>query len=102
MQSESARLPTRHAYHQNRKAPFSVLSTSSPGAGDNEEVLQMCDYSLQSVKSRPAKIGEKLRTQHFNTGTIGTTKCPPPVPLSQSHQPSVPSTLSDAPRLMNC
>jgi hypothetical protein len=31
----------------------------------------MCDYSLQSVKSRPAKIGEKLRTQHFNTGTIG-------------------------------
>ena len=31
----------------------------------------MCDYSLQSVKSRPAKIGEKLTTQHFNTGTIG-------------------------------
>jgi len=31
----------------------------------------MCDYSLQSVRSRPAKIGEKLRTQHFNTGTIG-------------------------------
>jgi len=31
----------------------------------------MCDYSLQSVKSRPAKIGEKLRTQHFNTGTTG-------------------------------
>jgi len=24
----------------------------------------MCDYSLQSVKSRPAKIGEKLTTQH--------------------------------------
>ena len=31
----------------------------------------MCDYSLQSVKSRSAKIGEKLTTQHFNTGTIG-------------------------------
>ena len=31
----------------------------------------MCDYSLQNVKSRPAKVGEKLRTQHFNTGTIG-------------------------------
>jgi hypothetical protein len=31
----------------------------------------MCDYSLQTVQSRPAKVGEKLRTQHFNTGTIG-------------------------------
>ena len=31
----------------------------------------MCDYSLQTVRSRPAKVGERLRTQHFNTGTIG-------------------------------
>ena len=31
----------------------------------------MCDYSLQTVRSRPAKVGEKLKTQHFNTGTIG-------------------------------
>jgi hypothetical protein len=31
----------------------------------------MCDYSLQYVKSRPAKVGEKLRTQHFNMGTRG-------------------------------
>ena len=31
----------------------------------------MCDYSLQNVKSRPAKVGEKLKTRHFNTGTIG-------------------------------
>ena len=31
----------------------------------------MCDYSLHNVKSRPAKAGEKFRTQHFNTGTIG-------------------------------
>ena len=31
----------------------------------------MCDYSLHSVKSRPAKVGEKLRTQNFNTGTRG-------------------------------
>ena len=31
----------------------------------------MCDYSLQTVKSRPAKVGENLRTRHFNTGTIG-------------------------------
>jgi hypothetical protein len=26
---------------------------------------------LQNVKSRTANAGEKLRTQHFNTGTIG-------------------------------
>jgi hypothetical protein len=31
----------------------------------------MCDYSLQTVRSRPARVGEKLRSQHFNTGTIG-------------------------------
>ena len=31
----------------------------------------MCDYSLEHVKSRPAKVGDKLRTHHFNTGTIG-------------------------------
>jgi hypothetical protein len=31
----------------------------------------MCDYSLQTVRSRPAKVGEKLKTRQFNTGTIG-------------------------------
>ena len=31
----------------------------------------MCDYSLHSVKSRPAKVGDKLTTQHFNTSTRG-------------------------------
>jgi hypothetical protein len=31
----------------------------------------MCDYSLQNVKSRPAKVGDKLTTHQFNTGTIG-------------------------------
>jgi hypothetical protein len=31
----------------------------------------MCDYSLQTVRSRPAKVGEKLQTQYFNTGTRG-------------------------------
>ena len=31
----------------------------------------MCDYSLHSVKSRPAKIGDKLTTRNFNTGTRG-------------------------------
>jgi hypothetical protein len=31
----------------------------------------MCDYSLQNVKSRPAKVGDKLSTHNFGTGTIG-------------------------------
>jgi hypothetical protein len=31
----------------------------------------MCDFSLQSVKSRPAKVGDKLTTVNFNTGTRG-------------------------------
>ncbi len=31
----------------------------------------MCDYSLQHVASRPARIGETLVTRHFGTGTRG-------------------------------
>jgi hypothetical protein len=31
----------------------------------------MCDYSLHSVKSRPAKVGDKLTTHCFGTGTRG-------------------------------
>ena len=31
----------------------------------------MCDFSLQSVRSRPAKVGDKLVTHDFGTGTRG-------------------------------
>jgi hypothetical protein len=31
----------------------------------------MCDYSLRSVRSRPAKLGERLVTRNFGTGTRG-------------------------------
>ena len=31
----------------------------------------MCDYSLQSIKSRPAKVGDRLMTRDFGTGTRG-------------------------------
>ncbi len=31
----------------------------------------MCDYSLHNVMSRPAKVGDKLTTHNFNTGTRG-------------------------------
>jgi hypothetical protein len=31
----------------------------------------MCDYSLENVRSRPAKVGDKLTTRDFGTGTRG-------------------------------
>ena len=31
----------------------------------------MCDYSLHNVKTRPAKVGDKLTTHLFNSGTRG-------------------------------
>ena len=31
----------------------------------------MCDYSLHNVKSRPARVGDKLTTHFFRSGTRG-------------------------------
>jgi hypothetical protein len=31
----------------------------------------MCDFSLQSLRSRPARVGDKLVTRDFGTGTRG-------------------------------
>ena len=31
----------------------------------------MCDFSLHYVKSRPAKVGDRLTTHYFGTGTRG-------------------------------
>ena len=31
----------------------------------------MCDYSLHNVKTRPAKVGDKLITRQFHSGTTG-------------------------------
>jgi hypothetical protein len=31
----------------------------------------MCDYSLHNVKTRPAKVGDRLTTHLFKTGTRG-------------------------------
>ena len=31
----------------------------------------MCDFSLHSLRSRPAKVGDKLVTRDFGTGTRG-------------------------------
>ena len=34
-------------------------------------VAPMCDYILQNVKTRPAKVGDKLFTRRFSSGTGG-------------------------------
>jgi hypothetical protein len=31
----------------------------------------MCDYSLHTVQTRPARVGDKLTTRDFGTGTKG-------------------------------
>jgi hypothetical protein len=36
-----------------------------------QELLGMCDYSLQSIRSRPAKVGDILTTRDFGTCTVG-------------------------------
>jgi hypothetical protein len=40
-----------------------------PPWASTEEFLRMCDYSLQSTLSRPAKVGDKFTTGNFGTGT---------------------------------
>ena len=37
----------------------------------NQGVPDMCDFSLHSVCSRPARVGDKLVTRSFGTGTRG-------------------------------
>ena len=34
----------------------------------------MCDYSIHNVRSRPARIGDKLTTRDFGTGTHRKTQ----------------------------
>jgi hypothetical protein len=52
---------------------FSASSLKVPLGlwGFEQEFADMCDYSLQSVLSRPAKVGDKLTTRNFGTGTRG-------------------------------
>jgi hypothetical protein len=49
-----------------------ILVEGKAGASRHQRSsTSMCDYSLHHVKSRPAKIGDKLRTVNFRTGTRG-------------------------------
>ena len=42
-----------------------AVGLSQSGSSD------MCEYSLHNVRSRPAKVGDKLTTRDFGTGTRG-------------------------------
>src|SRR6202158_2466117 len=53
---------------------LSLLVMTSEGfwsGGLTRGNLTMCDYSLVNVKSRSAKVGDKLTTRNFGTGTRG-------------------------------
>jgi len=45
------------------QAPTKALRLSLAGA--MQECSRMCDYSLQSVLSRSAKVGDRLTTRDF-------------------------------------
>ncbi|MGZ4964437.1 MAG: hypothetical protein ACXWC8_17915, partial [Limisphaerales bacterium] len=49
----------------------SALMSAGAEGLPNKGVPEMCDYSLQSVRSRPARVGEKLTTRDFGTCTRG-------------------------------
>jgi hypothetical protein len=49
---------------------YSLMSDRAAGL-QTQEFLGMCDYSLQSMMSRPAKVGDKLTTRNFGFGTRG-------------------------------
>ena len=48
-----------------------ALKLRGAEGASNKGVPEMCDYSLQTVKSRPAKVGDKLTTRDFGTCTRG-------------------------------
>jgi hypothetical protein len=52
-------------------APILVEDTGAGASQHQRSSSAMCDFSLHHVKSRPAKVGDTLRTVNFNTGTRG-------------------------------
>jgi hypothetical protein len=59
---------------KNRNAtpvPLAYALALAGGLLHAKEFFAMCDYSLHSVRSRPAKVGDKLVTRDFGTGTRG-------------------------------
>jgi hypothetical protein len=54
-----------------KRHPFSAIEFALVGLSQERSSSAMCDFSLHNVKSRPAKVGDKLTTHNFNTGTCG-------------------------------
>src|SRR5947199_3915882 len=54
-----------------KRHPFSAIEFALVGLSQERSASAMCDFSLHNVKSRPAKVGDKLTTHNFNTGTCG-------------------------------
>src|SRR5437773_12181180 len=52
-------------------SPFFATGVGLAGRSQQGSSSAMCDFSLHHVKSRPAKVGDKLTTINFNTGTRG-------------------------------
>ena len=50
---------------------YAIRVSREPGKDREKGSNSMCDFSLQSVRSRPAKVGDKLVTRDFGTGTRG-------------------------------
>src|SRR6266496_2482410 len=48
----------------------------------------MCDYSLHNVRTRPAKVGEKLMTHDFGTGAANP-RLPVPKSCVMSFSPTL-------------
>src|SRR6476660_4352731 len=48
-----------------------ALKSGGVEGASNKGVPEMCDYSLQNIRSRPAKVGDKLTTHDFGTCTRG-------------------------------
>jgi hypothetical protein len=51
--------------------PILLAPPSPPDQIGTNVLIAWCDYSLHNVKSRPAKVGDKLTTRDFGTGTRG-------------------------------
>jgi hypothetical protein len=63
-------LPFHKANSAGEPSRKGVRLASGCGATQNGSGT-MCDYSLHNVRSRPAKVGDKLTARDFGTGTRG-------------------------------
>jgi hypothetical protein len=50
---------------------FRKIKQYTKGTGGHSEDPSMCDYSLEHLASRPAKVGDKLVTTHFKHTLTG-------------------------------